>query len=49
MYVVDPPDLPLRPTLRRLLPLWWEQRRLVGLAIACALLVTAGSRSGSRS
>src|SRR5918992_276777 len=31
MTVVDPPDLPLRPTLRRLLPLWWEQRRLRGL------------------
>src|SRR5436190_21592442 len=25
---VDPPDLGLLPTFRRLLPLWWEQRRL---------------------
>ncbi len=43
MSVVDPPDLPLRPTLRRLLPLWWEQRRLAALAIACAFMVTAVS------
>ena len=43
MSVVDPPDLPLRPTLRRLLPLWWEQRRLAALAIVCALMVTAVS------
>ena len=40
MTVVDPPDLPLWPTLRRLFPLWWGQRRLVGLALACALVVT---------
>jgi ABC-type multidrug transport system fused ATPase/permease subunit len=39
--VVDPPDLPLRPTLGRLLPLWWEQRRLVGLAVGCAFAFTA--------
>jgi len=37
---VDPPDLPVRATLRRLLPLWWEQRRLVGLGLACALIFT---------
>jgi len=37
---VDPPDLAVRPTLRRLLPLWWEQRRLVGLGLACALVFT---------
>jgi ABC-type multidrug transport system fused ATPase/permease subunit len=43
MSVVDPPDLPLRPTLRRLFPLWWEQRRLAALAIVCALMVTAVS------
>ena len=43
MSVVDPPDLPLRPTLRRLLPLWWEQRRLAALAIVCAFMVTAVS------
>ena len=37
---VDPPDLALRPTLRRLLPLWWEQRRLVGIGLAFALAFT---------
>jgi ABC-type multidrug transport system fused ATPase/permease subunit len=37
---VDPPDLAVRPTLRRLFPLWWEQRRLVGLGLACALAFT---------
>ena len=37
---VDPPDLPLWPTLRRLFPLWWEQRRLVALGVACALAFT---------
>jgi len=37
---VDPPDLAVRPTLRRLFPLWWEQRRLVGLGLACALVFT---------
>jgi ABC-type multidrug transport system fused ATPase/permease subunit len=42
---VDPPDLALRPTLRRLLPLWWEQRRLVGLGLAFALLFTGISIS----
>ncbi len=41
MEHVDPPDLALRPTLRRLFPLWWEQRRLVGLGLACALAFTA--------
>jgi ATP-binding cassette, subfamily B, bacterial len=40
MISVDPPDLPLRPTLGRLFPLWWEQRRLVGLGFACALVFT---------
>ena len=37
---VDPPDLALWPTLRRLFPLWWEQRRLVGVALAFALAFT---------
>jgi ATP-binding cassette, subfamily B, bacterial len=37
---VDPPDLPLRPTLRKLLPLWWEQRRLAGIGLACAFAFT---------
>ncbi len=40
MSTVDPPDLAVRPTLRRLFPLWWEQRRLVGLGLACALVFT---------
>ncbi|MDE3025404.1 MAG: hypothetical protein KGI93_07520, partial [Acidobacteriota bacterium] len=35
---VDPPDLGLLPTFRRLLRLWWGERRLgfVGLAFALA-------------
>jgi ATP-binding cassette subfamily B protein len=37
---VDPADLPLRPTLRRLAPLWWEQRRLAGIGLACAVVFT---------
>ena len=38
---VDPPDLPLRPTLARLFPLWWEQRRLAAIGLSCALVFTA--------
>ncbi|HSO02437.1 MAG TPA: ABC transporter ATP-binding protein, partial [Gaiellaceae bacterium] len=38
---VDPPDLALRPTLRRLFPLWWEQRRLVAVGVAFAFATTA--------
>jgi ATP-binding cassette, subfamily B, bacterial len=38
---VDPPDLPLWPTLRRLAPLWWEQRRLAAIGLACAFAFTA--------
>src|SRR5688572_17180271 len=41
MHHVDPADLGLWPTLRRLLPLWWEQRRLVALGLVCALGFTA--------
>ena len=41
MNHVDPPDLALRPTLRRLFPLWWEQRRLVAIGLAFALAFTA--------
>jgi ABC-type multidrug transport system fused ATPase/permease subunit len=41
MSHVDPPDLGLWPTLRRLFPLWWEQRRLVGAGLAFALVNTA--------
>jgi ATP-binding cassette, subfamily B, bacterial len=40
---VDPPDLGLLPTLRRLLRLWWAQRRLgfVGLGFAlCYTLIS---------
>jgi ABC-type multidrug transport system fused ATPase/permease subunit len=37
---VDPPDLPLWPTLRRLAPLWWEQRRLAALGLVCAFVFT---------
>jgi ABC-type multidrug transport system fused ATPase/permease subunit len=37
---VDPPDLPLWQTVRHLYPLWWEQRRLVSLGLACALAFT---------
>ena len=43
MTDVDPPDLPLWPTLRRLVPLWWEQRRLVALGLAAALAFTGVS------
>jgi ATP-binding cassette, subfamily B, bacterial len=38
---VDPPDLTTIPTMRHLLPLWWEQRRLAALGLACALVFTA--------
>jgi ABC-type multidrug transport system fused ATPase/permease subunit len=40
MQLVDPPDLPLWPTLRRLRPLWWEQRRLVARGLLLALTFT---------
>ncbi len=40
MSSVDPADLPLGQTLRRLYPLWREQWRLVGLGLACALVFT---------
>jgi ABC-type multidrug transport system fused ATPase/permease subunit len=38
---VDPPDLPLRPTIRHLFPLWRAQWRLVLLGLGCALTFTA--------
>jgi ABC-type multidrug transport system fused ATPase/permease subunit len=41
MLDVDPPDLSSRATLRRLFPLWWEQRRLAGIGLVFALLFTA--------
>jgi len=37
---VDPSDLPLWQTVRHLVPLWWEQRRLVSLGLVCALAFT---------
>jgi ABC-type multidrug transport system fused ATPase/permease subunit len=37
---VDPPDLPLWPTLRRLLSLWRDEWPLVALGLACALTYT---------
>jgi ATP-binding cassette, subfamily B, bacterial len=37
---VDPPDLGLLPTFRRLLRLWWEQRRLGFLGLTFALCYT---------
>ena len=40
MSTVDPPDLPLWQTARRLVPLWWEQRRLVSVGLVCALAFT---------
>ncbi|HEX2589329.1 MAG TPA: ABC transporter ATP-binding protein [Gaiellales bacterium] len=37
---VDPPDLPMWPTLRRLLTLWKGEWRSVALGLACALAYT---------
>jgi ATP-binding cassette, subfamily B, bacterial len=37
MNPFDPEDYPLRPTVRRLAHLWWEERRLVCVGLACAL------------
>ena len=37
---VDPPDLGLLPTLRRLLRLWWGERRLGAVGLAFALCYT---------
>ena len=38
MYQVDPPDLPLWPTMRRLLALWRGEWRHVAVGLVCALL-----------
>ncbi len=38
---VDPPDLSSAQTIRHLFPLWWEQRRLVGFGLVCALAFTS--------
>ncbi len=40
MQHVDPPDLPLWPTLRHLFPLWRAQGRLVIVGLICALIFT---------
>ncbi|MDX6532329.1 MAG: ATP-binding cassette, subfamily bacterial [Gaiellales bacterium] len=37
MQNVDPEDYSLWPTVRRLIPLWWGERSLVLLGMACAL------------
>jgi ATP-binding cassette, subfamily B, bacterial len=37
---VDPPDLGLLPTLRRLLRLWWRERRLGALGLSLAFAYT---------
>jgi len=37
---VDPPDLTSRETIRHLVPLWWEQRRLVAFGLVCAFVFT---------
>ncbi len=41
MNPFDPDDYPLRPTVRRLSHLWWGERRLVLIGLACALAYTA--------
>src|SRR4051795_5104463 len=43
MSRVDPPDYPAWPTGRRLLGLWWEQRRLAFRGLACAFAYTTVS------
>jgi len=43
MNRVDPPDYPAWPTGRRLLALWWEQRRLGIRGLVCAFAYTAVS------
>jgi ABC-type multidrug transport system fused ATPase/permease subunit len=40
MNPFDPQDYPLRPTVRRLSRLWWDERRLVLIGLACALAYT---------
>ncbi len=42
---VDPPDLGLRPTFRRLLRLWWAERRLGFLGLGLAFCYTVISIS----
>ena len=40
MNPFDPEDYPLRPTVRRLTALWWEERRFVIIGLSCALAYT---------
>jgi ABC-type multidrug transport system fused ATPase/permease subunit len=40
MNPFDPEDYPLRPTVRRLAVLWWQERRLVLIGLGCALAYT---------
>ena len=40
MNPFDPEDYPLRPTVRRLTVLWWEERRFVLIGLGCALAYT---------
>src|SRR6266404_6076477 len=42
---VDPPDLGLLPTFRRLLRLWWGERRLGAIGLGFALVYTLISTS----
>src|SRR5919206_739537 len=41
MNHVDPPDFPAWPTARRLLALWWRERRLGAIGLSCALVYSA--------
>ena len=41
LSTADPPDLPLLPTMRRLLRLWRGQWRLVTIGLTCAIVFTA--------
>jgi len=43
MSRVDPPDYPAWPTARRLLGLWWEERRLGIRGLVCAFAYSAVS------
>jgi ABC-type multidrug transport system fused ATPase/permease subunit len=43
MSRVDPPDYPAWPTARRLLGLWWEERRLGIRGLVCAFAYTGVS------
>ncbi len=40
MNPFDPEDYPLRPTVRRLTVLWWQERRFVVIGLSCALAYT---------